>query len=279
MYVDAPNQVIEAASGVRYAYRRTGAASSPSPPLLLLQHYRGTLDGWDPALIDALAAERDVITLDNAGVGLSTGQACRTVRDLARDTLAFMDALGLRQADVLGYSMGGFTAQEVALLRPSAVRRLVLAATAPRGGPCIEGYPEDIVAHTDVDRLNIQDYLYAFFNHTETSQRSGLGFVGRYIEREEDRDLPVPAEVRAAQYEAVVEWGVPDPAALERLSAVTHPTFVAGGDNDRVIPSSAAHLLGGLLPRARVKVYPDSGHGFLFQHHEEFARDVQDFLR
>ncbi|MGW2031474.1 alpha/beta fold hydrolase [Streptomyces sp. NPDC001811] len=277
MYVDAPNQVVDAANGVRYAYRRCGPADSP--PLVLLQHFLGTLDSWDPALVDALAAERDVIAFDNAGVGLSTGRVCRTVRDLAADTLAFLEALGLRQADVLGHSLGGFTAQELALLRPRAVRRLVLAATAPRGGPGIHGYPDDVLAHVGFERFGVQDYLYVFFGHTGTSQRSGLEFVGRWLERERGRDLPVTAAVQAAQYEAVAEWGVPDHTALRRLAAIDNPVFVAGGDSDLVMPPRTSHLLAGLLPNARLKTYPDSGHGFLFQHHAEFARDVLAFLR
>ncbi|MFI6208148.1 alpha/beta fold hydrolase [Streptomyces sp. NPDC051041] len=276
MYADAPNRTTEAPSGVSYAYRRCGP--SASPPLLLLQHYRGTLDSWDPALVDALAAEREVIAFDNAGVAASTGQAPRTVRDLAVDTLAFTAALGLRRVDVLGYSMGGFTAQELALLRPSAVRRVVLAATAPRGAPDVHGYRDDVLAHAGFDRLDVQDYLYAFFNHTKTSQRSGLGFLGRCMEREHDRDAPVTAAGRDAQYEAVTEWGVPDHAALRRLAGIRHPVLVAGGDHDLVVPPRASHLLGGLLPDARVRIYPDSGHGFLFQYHRRFAEDVLAFL-
>jgi pimeloyl-ACP methyl ester carboxylesterase len=277
MYVDEPNQAIEAANGVRYAYRRCGPSGAPS--LVLLSHFRGTLDSWDTALVDALAVEHDVIAFDSAGVGLSTGRACRTVRDLAADTLAFLEALDVRRPDLLGHSMGGFVAQELALLRPHSVRRLVLAATAPRGGPGIHGYPDDVLAHVGVDRRGIQDYLYTFFHHTETSQRSGLEFVGRYIEREHDRDVPVSAAVWAAQYETVVEWGVPDHGALERLAAVDHPVFVAGGGNDLVVPPRALHLLSAALPNAKVKVYPDSGHGFLFQHHRQFTEDVLAFLR
>ncbi|MCL6670113.1 alpha/beta fold hydrolase [Streptomyces panaciradicis] len=276
MYVDAPNQVIKAADGVRYAYRRSGPTGAS--PLVLLQHFRGTLDSWDGALIDALSAERDVIVFDNAGVGLSTGRICRTVRELAADTFAFLDALDVRRPDVLGYSMGGFTAQEMALLRPAAVRRLILAGTAPRGATGTHGYPDDVLAHADVEPCSIQDYLYTFFNHTRTSQRSGLGSIGRGIEREDDRDLPLTTAGRAAQYEAVVEWGVPDHRSLQRLAGVGHPVFVAGGDRDLVAPARLLHLLAGLLPNAQVKIYPDAGHGFLFQHHRQFAQDVTTFL-
>ncbi|MEU2228431.1 MULTISPECIES: alpha/beta hydrolase [unclassified Streptomyces] len=276
MYVDTPNRTIRAANGITYAYRRCGPSNAP--PLLLLQHFRGTLDSWDPALVDALAAERDVIALDNAGVALSTGQVCRSVRDLAVDTLAFMTALDLRRVDLLGHSMGGFTAQELALLRPRAVRRLVLAATAPRGAPGVHGYTEDVLAHADFEPLGAEDYLFTFFRHTETSQRSGLEFLGRYIEREHDRDVPVDEAARDAQYDAVLEWGIPDHTALQRLKGIRQPVFVAGGDHDIVVPPRVFHLLGGLLPDARVKIYPDAGHGFLFQHHRQFARDVLAFL-
>ncbi|POX58401.1 alpha/beta hydrolase [Streptomyces sp. Ru62] len=278
MYIKTPNRKVAAANGITYAYRRCGPGGA-RPPLLLLQHFRGTLDSWDPALVDALAAERDVIAFDNAGVGLSTGTTSRTIRDTALDTLDFLQALGVRQVDVLGFSMGGYTAQELALLQPAAVRRLVLAATAPRGAPGIHGLRDDVLAHVDVDRLGAQDYLYTFFNHTESSQRSGLEFFGRYIEREHDRDLPVSAEGREAQYEAMLEWGVPDPDALRRLGSIEQPALVAGGDSDLVVPPSALQLLGTSLPDARVHVYPDSGHGFLFQYHEEFAPEVLDFLR
>ncbi|WP_189717839.1 alpha/beta fold hydrolase [Streptomyces phaeofaciens] len=277
MYSDASNHLVEASNGVRYAYRRCGP-SGDLPPLLMLQHFRGTLDCWDPALVNVLAAERDVITFDNAGVGLSTGRTPRTIAEMAADTLAFMASIGVVQADLLGFSMGGYTAQELALLRPAAVRGLVLAATAPRGGPGIHGWPEGIFNRVDFKRLHLQDYLYAFFNHTKASQRSGLEFLGRYLEREHDRDLPVCWEAREAQCEAVAEWVAPNHEALRRLSAITQPAFVAGGDNDRVVPSRAFHLLAGLMPQARLRIYPDAGHGFLFQHHCQFAQDVLKFF-
>jgi pimeloyl-ACP methyl ester carboxylesterase len=277
MYIDAPNHVVDAANGVRYAYRRCGPADS-GPPLLMLQHFRGTLDSWDPALIDALAAEREVIAFDHGGVGTSSGRTPRTIGGTAVDTLAFMEAIGVRQADVLGFSMGGYTAQELALLRPAAVRRLVLAATAPRGGPGVHGWQDDVHARAVVDQPRAEDYLYTFFDHTESGQRSGLEFLGRYIEREDDRDTPADREAREAQYEALVEWGIPDHGALGRLSAITQPALVALGDGDRVTPPSASYLLAGLLPDARVSTYPGSGHGFMFQHHAAFARQVLDFL-
>ncbi|MBO1334357.1 alpha/beta fold hydrolase [Streptomyces sp. VRA16 Mangrove soil] len=277
MYVDAPNQTAYTASGLRYAYRRCGTSGS-EPPLLLLSHLRGTLDSWDPALINALATERDVIAFDHAGVGLSSGTTPRTIRDTAVDALAFMAAVGVREVDVLGFSMGGYTAQELALRRPAAVRRMILAATAPRGGPGIHGWSDNILARSEADDPRLEDYLYTFFNHTESSQRSGLEFLGRYIEREHDRDLPASREAREAQYEAMVEWGTPDHEALNRLRAIKQPTLVALGDQDLVTPPSASYLLASLLPDVKVRTYPDSGHGFMFQHYEAFAREALAFL-
>lgn len=277
MYVDAPNLMVDAANGVTYAYRRCGHSSS-KPPLLMLSHFRGTLDSWDPALVNALAAERDVITFDHAGVGLSSGTTPRTINGTAADALAFMAAIGVRQVDVLGFSMGGYAAQEMALLRPSAIRRLVLVSTAPRGGPGIHGWLDDVFDRANAEEPKMEDYLYTFFSHTETSQRSGLEFLGRYIEREYGRDRPVTRAAREAQYEAMVEWGIPDHRALSRLPEIKQPALVVLGDHDLVTPARASYLLAGLLPDARVSVYSDAGHGFLFQHHEEFARETLDFL-
>ncbi|MEU1366561.1 alpha/beta hydrolase [Streptomyces sp. NPDC005803] len=277
MYIDAPNLMVDAANGVRYAYRRCGRSSS-EPPLLMLSHFRGTLDSWDPALVNALAAERDVITFDHAGVGLSSGTTPRTIDGTAADALAFMAAIGVSHADVLGFSMGGYAAQALALLRPAAVRRLILVATAPRGGPGIHGWPDDVFDRANAEEPKLGDYLYTFFSHTEASQRSGLEFLGRYIEREHDRDRPVTRAAMEAQYEAMVEWGVPDAGALSRVPEIAQPALVVLGDRDLVTPARASYLLAGLLPDARVRVYPDAGHGFLFQHHEEFAREALGFL-
>lgn len=150
--------------------------------------------------------------------------------------------------DVLGFSMGGYTAQELALIQPTAVRRLVLAATAPRGAPGIHGLRDDVLAHVNLDQLGAQNYLYTFFNHTASSQRSGLELLGRSMEREHDRDLPVSADAREAQYEAILEWGVPDQDALRRLDAIEQPALVAGGDYDLVIPPPHSSCSGTRCP-------------------------------
>ncbi|MBY0561896.1 alpha/beta hydrolase [Hyphomicrobium sp.] len=268
-------QTIEGANGVRYAYRRFG--NGGDVPLVLFQHFTGTLDFWDPALLDALAAEREVIIFNNTGVGSTSGTTPSTVQQMARDALTFIDALKLRKIDVLGFSLGGFIAQDIALARPRLVRRLVLAGTAPQGGPGLHGWRQDIYDATHTDNPGAGTLLYIMFKQTPTSQAKGNEYLGRFMERK-DRDAPGTLATRDAQYDAVVEWGIPDHNKLERLAAITQPTFVANGDADYMCPTRLTHLMGGLIPNARVKIYPDAGHGFLWQHHGEFAADVNAFL-
>jgi pimeloyl-ACP methyl ester carboxylesterase len=272
----APNLFVQGINGVRYAYRRFGNAIGP--PLVCLPHFRGMIDCWDPALIDAIAREREVILVDNAGVGLSSGSTPRTVTQMARDAVAFVDALRLPQIDLLGFSLGGFIAQEIALLRPELVRKLVLAATGPQGGPDMHGWRKDIAQAARKDDFGDPEILYVCFKHTKTSQTQGREYLGRIRQRAEDRDVACSAQTRDAQYDAIVAWGVPDHGKLLRLAAIGQPTLAANGDDDLMIPPRLTHLLGALIPDAQVRIYPDAGHGFLFQYHAQFAADVNAFL-
>ncbi|WP_346051307.1 alpha/beta hydrolase [Amycolatopsis dongchuanensis] len=264
------------ADGVTYAYRRFGVPGGT--PLLMLQHFRGNLDNWDPALTDALAAHREVILVDYAGVGASTGRPAHTVAETARQIIAFTEALGLSEVDIVGFSLGGFVAQDIALTRPHLVRRLVLAGTGPKGAPGMHGWRQDIADHARTDESSGEDLLYIFFAHTETSQAKGVEFLGRFLRRQEGRDAPTSLAVRDAQYDAVLEWGVPDHGALQRLTGIKSPTLVLQGDDDLMIPTKVSHLMTGLIPDARIRVYPDSAHAFLFQYPAEVAADVTDFL-
>jgi pimeloyl-ACP methyl ester carboxylesterase len=274
-YTASPNQVISAANGVDYVYRETGDGTSP---LVLLQHFRGNLDNWDPALIDALASARRVVTLDNAGVGGSTRTTTSTVTQMARDAIAFLDAMEFEKVDVLGFSIGSFVAQEVALIRPAAVRRLVLASSAPQGAAGMHGWAPDVIEAVGARAPNPDGYLGVFFTHSATSRQSGVAALGRMAARSEDRDKPTTWQTRQAQYDAVCAWGIPDHGLLERVGAIDVPVFVANGDSDPMILPHYSHLLAGLIPQAQLKVYPDSAHGFLFQHHATFAGDVEAFL-
>ena len=276
-YSELPNRVVGAANGIDYAYRDTGGHDG-AVPLVLFQHFRGNLDSWDPALVDALARFRRVITFDNTGVGGSSGATADTIEQMARDAIAFITALGPAEADLLGFSIGSFVAQEIALRRPGLVRRLVLASTAPKGAAGMHGWASDVIGAIGTPQTSPEEYLGVFFAPSQTSQQAGKEALGRMYARTGDRDEATGWATREAQYDAVCAWGIPDHSALERLSAIEMPVFVANGDSDPMILPHYSYLLAGLIPQARVKIYPDSAHGFLFQHHAEFAADVTKFL-
>jgi pimeloyl-ACP methyl ester carboxylesterase len=272
----APTQFVQAADDVTYAYRRFGKPSDV--PLLMLQHFRGNMDNWDPAFVDALAAEREVILVDYAGISSSTGLPAHTVAATARQVIAFTEAIGLTRTDLLGFSLGGFVAQDVALTRPALVRRLVLAGTGPKGAPGTHGWRHDITDHTHADNLGGEDLLYIFFAHTETSQAKGVEYLGRFLQRTEDRDPASSLAVRDAQYDAVLDWGIPDHGALQRLTGIKAPTLIIQGDDDLMIPTRLSHLMAGLIPDARLRIYPEAAHGSIFQYPQEAATDVTTFL-
>lgn len=272
----APTQYLEADNGVHYAFRRFGAATGT--PLLLLPRFRGDMDTWDPALLDALADKRPIVLVDNRGVSSTSGTTPSTIAEMARDIIAFCEAAGLALVDLLGFSLGGFVAQEIALIRPRLVRRLILAATSPQGAPDIHGWRQDIADAVRLDEPGGAQLLFTFFKPTETSQAAGMDYLGRFLARSEDRDTASTLQTRDAHYDAVCEWGIPNHSKLQRLTGIRHRTFVCNGDADAMIPPRFSHLMGGLIPDAFVKIYPDAGHGFLFQHHEEFAGDVNTFL-
>jgi pimeloyl-ACP methyl ester carboxylesterase len=277
-YVDAQTQVLSAANGVDYAYRAT-SSSSDAPPLVLLQHFRGNLDNWDPALIDALARSRRVITFDNRGVAASSGRTPSTIAQMALDAIEFIDGLDVGEIDLLGFSIGSFVAQDIALVRPSAVRKVVLASAAPQGASAMHGWAEDVIAAVGKPETSGEDYLSVFFTGSEASRAVGQDVVARLFgARTVDRDAPTNWQTRLAQYDAVCTWGQPNHSQLERVAAIDKPVFVANGDSDRMILPRYSHLLAGLIPSARLKIYPDAAHGFLFQHHAEFAADVDAFL-
>ena len=276
-YSGLPNKLVKAANGVDFAYRDTGPEAS-GVPLVLLQHFRGNLDSWDPALIDALATDRRVITFDNAGVGGSTGTTPDTVEHMARDAIAFIAAMELGQVDLLGFSIGSFIAQQVALTRPAIVRRLVLASAAPQGAAGMHGWAPEVIGAIGTPETSPGEYLDVFFARSASSRQAGQEAMRRMYARTEDRDAATTWATREAQYDAVCTWGIPDHALLQRLSCLQLPVFVANGDSDPMILPHYSYLLAGLIPQARVKIYPDSAHGFLFQHHAEFAADVEDFL-
>ena len=279
-YSALENQSVSAANGVSYAYRDTGSADGTGGvPLVLLQHFRGNLDNWDPALIDALAAPgRRVIAFDNAGVGGSTSTTPGTIGQMARDAIAFLTALDISQADLLGFSIGSFVAQEIALTRPALVRRLILASSAPQGAAGMHGWAPDVIGAVGTPHTTPEGYLSVFFTPSSTSKQAGGEALRRMYARNQDRDDATTWATREAQYDAVCAWGIPDHARLQRVSALTMPVFIANGDQDPMILPHYSYLLAGLIPQAQLRIYPDAAHGFLFQHHAVFAADVGAFL-
>jgi pimeloyl-ACP methyl ester carboxylesterase len=218
------------------------------------------------------------VTFDNTGVGASTGTTPDTVEQMARDAIAFLTAMEFSHVDLLGFSIGSFVAQDIVLIRPAIVRRLVLASSAPQGAEGMHGWAPEVIDAIGTPDTSPEAYLSVFFSRSAASRQAGQQALRRMHARTADRDKATTWATREAQYDAVCTWGIPDHAMLQRLTAIGMPVFVANGDRDPMILPHYSYLLAGLIPHARVKIYPDSAHGFLFQHHAEFAADVGAFL-
>jgi pimeloyl-ACP methyl ester carboxylesterase len=270
---NVPTRTIDV-SGVPFAYRELGPDSGV--PVIFLHHLMAVLDDWDPRVIDGVAAHRRVIAFDNRGVGASGGSVPHTVEEMGRDAIAFIRALGLKKVDLLGFSLGGGVAQMVALQAPDLVRRMVLAGTGPRGGGGIE----------EINRIAFIAYIKAaltlsdprnflFFPRTPDGKRAAKDYFSQLKERTKDRDKPISLQARRAQLKAIRAAGL---SAPDDLSIITQPVFVANGDRDLMVDSSHSADMARRLPNAKLTIYPDSGHGGVFQHHRAFVPAVLDFL-
>ena len=261
-----------------YAYRRFGAGAAP--PLVFLQHFTGTLDNWDPAVTDAVAQGREVILFESAGVGRSTGEVPDTIQGMAAHLLAFADALGLTQVDLLGFSLGGMVAQQAALERPSLVRKMLLVGTAPEGGEDIMHLekPELKRILEDPDLRGLQVLVKLFFATSESSQAAGQAFVARLAARTGEWEPISGPNVAQAQLAAFRAWERVDGERFGKLRRITQPCLVVNGVIDNMIPVRNSYVLGEHLPRAMLLTYPDAGHGSLFQYHESFVRLASLFL-
>lgn len=260
--------------GVSFAYRELGPDSGV--PVIFLHHLMAVLDDWDPRVIDGIAAQRRVIAFDNRGVGASGGSVPPTIEEMGRDAIAFIRALGLKKVDLLGFSLGGGVAQMVALQAPDLVRRMILAGTGPRGGGGIERITRIAVAAYLKAALTLSDARnFLFFPRSPEGKRAAKDYFSRLKERTADRDKPISLQARRAQLQAIRTAGL---SAPDDLSVITQPVFVANGDRDLMVDSRHSADMARRLPNAQLTIYPDSGHGGVFQHHRAFVPAVLTFL-
>src|SRR3954470_794526 len=269
----APTHMV-AVDGVKFAYRDLGPRGGV--PVVFLTHLAAVLDNWDPRVVDGIAAGRRVITFDNRGVGASGGTTPATVEEMAGDAVAFINALGLDQVDLFGFSLGGMLAQVIAQEQPQLVRRMIIAGTGPAGGEGIEKVTR--ISYLDtarglLTRQNPKQFL--FFTRTPDGRAAGKEFLARLEERTEDRDKSISVRSFRAQLRAIRRWGRQEPADL---ASIRRPVLVMNGESDRMVPTTNTVDLDRRLPDSRLVLYPDAGHGGVFQFHEDFVKRALTFL-
>jgi pimeloyl-ACP methyl ester carboxylesterase len=272
-YAEAPARTVTA-GGTTYAYRELGPKGGI--PVVFFVHLAATLDNWDPRIVDAIAKNRRVITFDQRGVGASTGRVPKTIEEAADHAYEFITALGFDKVDVFSFSMGGFIAQDLIVKHPDLVRRLVLTGTGPRGGKDIDkvvGVTYRDILRATLTRSDPKEFL--FFNRNATGKPAAKAFVNRLEERTVDRDQPIGIKAFRTQLKAIQRFGRSAPSDLSRF---TQPTLIANGDNDRMVPSVLSEDLHRRIKGSELIIYPDSGHGGVFQFHEKFAPVAADFL-
>ena len=272
----APTQFVYG-NNIHFAYRRFGEPSGV--PLVFNMHFTGTIDHWDPAVTDSLAKEREVILFDNAGVSSSSGEVPTTIEEMGANAIAFIKALGLKQVDVLGFSIGGLVAQEIALQASDLVRRLVLVGTGPRSGESMDTGTQEGQRIFGANYEQPDDlWLSVFFTPSLASQATGREFLKRFRLRTKDRDPEVNDKVAPAQRAAIAKWGAKRERPYDYLKAIQQPTLVVNGSNDVIIYTINSYILQQNLPNAQLIIYPDSAHGSQYQYPELFVRHVSMFL-
>ena len=277
--ITVPTRFVEA-KGIRFAYRRWGKKGPL--PLVFNQHFTGNLDNWDPAVLDGLAAEREVILFNNAGIASSGGEVPTTFAQMAVNAEAFVDALGLKQIDLLGFSIGGMVAQQITLDRPELIRRLILVGTAPRNHDAGNGVDHVTPETASIFGANYDPpenlWLKVFFTDSEQGQAAGRAFLKRYLSRTQDRDLPISDRVAPAQITALGEWGSYPGERFEYLKVIKQPTLIVSGTHDVIVYTVNSLYLAQNMPNAKLILYPDANHGSWYQYHEDFVFETNRFL-
>jgi pimeloyl-ACP methyl ester carboxylesterase len=270
---DAPTRTLSA-GGVEFAYRQLGP--STGVPVVFLTHLAAVLDNWDPTVVDGIATKHRVITFDNRGVGASSGSTPTTIQEMATDAVTFIGALGLEQVDLFGFSMGGMIAQVIAQQEPQLVRKLILAGTGPAGGEGIDKVTRITYLDTARGLLTRQDpKQFLFFTRTSNGRRAGKEFLARLQERTSDRDKAISVGAFRAQLKAIHRWGQQQPADL---TSIHQPVLAMNGDSDKMVPSKNTVALDHRLPNSQLVLYPDAGHGGVFQFHQDFVKRALEFL-
>jgi pimeloyl-ACP methyl ester carboxylesterase len=272
-YKNAPTRVVTA-GGVDFAYRELGPKGGV--PVVFFVHLAATMDNWDPRIIDPIAARRHVVAFDNRGVGASTGRVPESVEGMADDAVSFIEALGFGTVDIFSFSLGGMVAQALVAKHPELVRKLILTGTGPAGGKGIDkvaGTTYYDMLRAALTRRDPKEFL--FFNRNATGKRAAKAFVERLKERTADRDKPIRVKAFQTQLKAIKRWGRSAPADL---SKITQPTLIANGDNDRMVPSVLSDDLHRRIKDSELIIYPDAGHGGIFQNHREFVPVALEFL-
>jgi pimeloyl-ACP methyl ester carboxylesterase len=275
-FTRTPNRYVEI-KGVRYAYRTLGRSNNRTP-LVLLQHFTGTMDDWDQALIEGLAKSRQVYVFDQAGVGASGGTTPDTIAPMAKTAEDIIDALQLKEVDLLGFSMGGFIAQQIAVEHPGQVRKVILVGTGPQGGEGIKNLPTLLADATKISKeKNVPLKVVLFYSTSEEGEAAGLQAMKRIHNHSVDPEPTILNDSMQAQAKSIVVWGS-SPSNLHDLSAVKAPVLVVNGSKDIMVPTTNSYALFQAFPAAQLSLYPDSGHGSLFQYHDLFISQVNTFL-
>ncbi|MEG0032097.1 alpha/beta fold hydrolase [Acinetobacter sp.] len=273
-WTTVPTQFISA-DGVSFAYREYGQQNGGTP-IIFLNHLAAVLDNWDPRIIDGIAAKHHVVIFDNRGVGASTGEPAKSIEQMADDAITFIQAKGFKQVDLFGFSMGGMISQEIVLKQPNLIRKMILSGTGPAGGTGISTVGR--VSNWDLVRgmTTRQDpKVYLFFTRTDNGKAAAKEFVQRINERTENRDKEITISAYRAQLKALKKWGNKKPADF---SVIQQPVLVANGDHDRMVPTVNTYDLAKRLPNSSLIIYPDAGHGGIFQFNQDFVKQSLTFL-